>query len=231
MNCEVKPFQDCKSVTIDELKGHTSELLNQAAKDQQPLRVTMKDGKELLLFPQELLAPFCDNDFCLIVLSAMRYAMGRNTYMPLVVTDYIKRHIRLLDDKFLVLAANDIRRHFEDYGEYEPNPELWKDLLGELETEQRDRIIRPAKKSRDCPVCGTLLEIKSITDNEHSPNGFDVIAHCESCNSDYMWFCYKDGVMSEMKKVPVERGVVVGFSAILEYKFILLRRHPQQDLV
>lgn len=204
MNCEVKPFQDCKSVTIDELKGHTSELLNQAAKDQQPLRVTMKDGKELLLFPQELLAPFCDNDFCLIVPSAMRYAMGRNTYMPLVVTDYIKRHIRLLDGKFLALAADDIRRHFEDYGEYEPNTTLWQNLLETLETEQRDRITRPARKSRACPVCGLPLKVVSITENEHSPNGFDVIAHCELCDSDYMWFYYKDGVMSEIEKTPVE---------------------------
>lgn len=204
MNYEEKLFQDCKAITIDELKGHTSELLNQAAKDWQPLRVAMEDGKEFLLFPQELLAPLCDNDFRLIVLSAMRYAMGRNTYMPLVVTDYIKRHIRLLDDKFLVLAANDIRRHFGDYGEYEPNPALWQGLLETLETEQRDRITRPAKKSRLCPVCGMPLKVVSITENEHSPNGFDVIAHCERCNSDYMWFCYKDGVMSEIEKTPVD---------------------------
>ena len=192
MNCEVKPFQDCKSVTIDELKGHTSELLNQAAKDQQPLRVTMKDGKELLLFPQELLAPFCDNDFCLIVLSAMRYAMGRNTCMPLVVTDYIKRHIWLMDDKFLVLAANDIRRHFEDYGEYEPNSALWQKLLEALETERRDRITLPVRESRACPVCGVPLKVVSITGNEHSPHGFDVIAHCERYNSDYMWGTVKN---------------------------------------
>lgn len=204
MNYGEKPFQDRKSITIDELKGQTSELLDRATAERQPLRVSMKDGREFLLFPQELLNPLCDNDFRLIVLSAMRYAMGRDTYMPLVVTDYIKRHIWLLDDKFLVLAANDIRRHFEDYGEYEPNTALWQELLETLEAEQRDRITRPAKKSRACPVCGMPLKVVSITDNEHSPNGFDVIAHCESCNSDYMWFYYKDGVMSEMEKAPME---------------------------
>lgn len=204
MNYEVKPFQGCKSVTIDELKSRTSRLQNQATKERQPLRVAMEDGREFLMSPQELLAPLCDNDFRLIVLSAMRYAMGRNTYMPLVVAGYIKRHIRLLDDKFLVLAANDIRRHFGDYGEYEPNPELWQGLLETLEAEQRDRITRLAKKSRACPVCGMLLKVVSITENEHSPDGFDVIAHCESCNSDYMWFCYKDGVMSEIEKALVD---------------------------
>ena len=48
------------------------------------------------------------------------------------------------------------------------------------------------------------LKIKSVTGNEHSPNGFDVIAHCERCNSYYIWFCDKDGVMSELKKSPAE---------------------------
>ena len=201
----VKLFQDRKSITIDNLKGQTtSKLLNQVTKDQQPLRVTMKNGREFLLFPQKLLAPPCDNDFRLIVLSAMRHAMGRDTYMPLMVADYIKRHIRLPDDKSLVLAANDVRCYFEDYGEHELNTAHWQELLEALETERRDRITRSAKKSRACPVCGTLLEIKSIIDNEHSPNGVDVIAHCERCNSDYMWFCDKDGIMSELKKTPVE---------------------------
>ena len=204
MNYEVKPFQDRKSITIDELKGQTSELLDRATAERQPLRVSMKDGREFLLFPQELLAPLCDNDFRLIVLSAMRYAMGKNTYMPLVVTDYIKRNIQLLDDKFLALAANDIRRHFEDYREYEPNTALWQNLLEALEAEQGGRIIRPAKKIRACPVGGLPLKVVSITGNEHLPNGFDVSAHCERCNSDYMWFCYKDGVMSEIEKTPVD---------------------------
>ncbi len=86
----VKLFQDRKSITIDELKSQPSKLLELATKERLPLRVSMK----FLLFPQELLASLCDNDFRLIVLSAMRYAMGRNTYMPLVVTDYIKRHCR-----------------------------------------------------------------------------------------------------------------------------------------
>ena len=204
MNYEVRPFQDCKSVTIDELKGQTSELLDRATAERQPLRVSMKDGREFLLFPQELLNPLCDNDFRLIVLSAMRYAMGRDTYMPLMVADYIKRHIRLPDDKSLVLAANDVRCYFEDYGEHELNTALWQELLDELEAERRDRITRPARKSRACPVCGMPLKVVSITDNEHSPNGFDVIAHCERYSSDYTWFCGKDGIMSEMKKAPVE---------------------------
>ena len=200
MNYEASPFRDYESITIDELKDQANSLLNLVTEEQRPLRVCMNNGKEFLLFPQDLLTPICDSDFRLILLSAMRYAMGRNTYMPVVVSDYIKRHIQLLDDKFLVLAADEIRRHLGDYAEHESNSNLWQCLLGALETEQRERDTRQARKSISCPVCGGPLEVMSITDNQHSPGGFDVIAHCPNCHSDYEWFCDKDGGISDMKQ-------------------------------
>ena len=154
MNYDVKLFHDYETITIDDLKDKTNSLLNLMVEEQRPLRVCMNNGKEFLLFPQDLLAPVCDSDFRLILLSAMRYAMGRNTCMPMVVADYIKRHIQLLDDKFLVLAADEIRRHFEDYAEHELNPNLWQGLLDALETEQRERATCQARKIRSCPPCG-----------------------------------------------------------------------------
>lgn len=200
MNYEASPFRDYESITIDELKDQANSLLNLVTEEQRPLHVFMNNGTEFLLFPQELLAPICDSDFRLILLAAMRHAMGRNTCTPVVVANYIKRHLQLLDDKFLVLAADEIRRYLEDYAEHEPNPNLWQSLLGALETEQRARATRQARKSRSCPACGRPLEVMSITDNRHSPGGFDVIAHCQNCLADYEWFCDKDGGVSDMKQ-------------------------------
>ena len=185
MNYEVNSFQNYESITIDELKDQANSLMNLVTEEQRPLRVCMNNGKEFLLFPQDLLAPICDSDFRLILLSAMRYAMGRNTCMPMVVADYIKRHIQLLDDKFLVLAADEIRRHLEDYAEHELNSNFWQGLLDALETEQRERATREVRKTRPCPACGKPLEVMSIADNQHSPGGFDVIAHSRNCLSDY----------------------------------------------
>ena len=199
MNYEVNSFQNYESITIDELKDQANSLLNLVTEEQRPLRVCMSNGKEFLLFPQDLLSPICDSEFRLILLSAIRYAMGRNTYMPVVVSGYIKRHLRLLDDKFLALATDDIRQHLENYAEHEPNLNLWHGLLGALETEQRERATCRARKIRLCPACGKPLEVMSIADNQHSPGGFDVIAHCQNCHSDYEWFCDKDGSVSDMK--------------------------------
>jgi len=197
MNYEVNSFQNYESITIDELKDQANSLLNLVTEEQRPLRVCMNNGKEFLLFPQDLLSPICDSEFRLILLSAIRYAMGRNTYMPVVVSGYIKRHLRLLDDKFLALATDDIRQHLENYAEHEPNLNLWHGLLGALETEQRERATCRARKIRLCPDCGKPLEVMSIADNQHSPGG--LIAHCQNCHSDYEWFCDKDGSVSDMK--------------------------------
>lgn len=200
MNYESSPFRAYASISVDDLKDQANSLLNLVTEDQRPLRVFMDNGKECLLFPQDMLAPIFDPDFRLILLSAMRYAMGRKTHMPSVIADYIKRHLPHLDDKFLTLAANDIQRYLEDYAEHEANSDLWQNLLDALETEQRDRATRQARKIRPCPTCGKPLEIMSIADSWHSPSGFDVIAHCRNCHSDYEWFCDKNGSISDMKQ-------------------------------
>lgn len=200
MNYESSPFQDYASISVDDLKDQANSLLNLVTEEQRPLRVFMNNGKEFLLFPQDMLAPISDPDFRLILLSAMRYAMGRKTYMLSVVAEYIKRHLQLLDDRFLTLAVDDIRQHLEDYAEHEPNLNLWLGLLDALETERSDRGARQASKIRPCPTCGKPLEIMNIADSWHSPGGFDVIAHCRNCLSDYEWFCDKDGSISDMKQ-------------------------------
>ena len=200
MNYEIRPFEDYEAITLDELKDKTNSLLNLVTEELRPLTVTMGNGKEFLLFPRELLAPLYDHDFRMILLAAMRYAMGRNTFMPLMVVRYIRRYIRLLDAKTLTLAANDIRHHFEDYGEYEQNPNLWQGLLATLEAQQRGEVVPPEKIGRPCPACGAPLEVMSMADSWHTLGGFDVIAHCRSCDTDYEWYRDSDGNDSEMKR-------------------------------
>ena len=89
MNYEVNSFQNYESITIDELKDQANSLLNLVTEEQRPLRVCMNNGKEFLLFPQDLLAPICDSDFRLILLSAMRYAMGRIQDEISTVREYV----------------------------------------------------------------------------------------------------------------------------------------------
>lgn len=200
MYFETKPFHGYEAITVDELKDQTNSLLNLVTEELRPLTVTMENGKEFLLFPRELLAPLYDHDFRLILVAAMRYAMGKNTAISLTVAQYIRRYLRLLDTKTLTLAVNDIRSHLTDYGEREPNPDLWQSLLAILEAQQKGELSLPEETSRPCPSCGTPLEVMSIADSCLTSDGFDVIAHCRQCASNYEWYRGSDGNDSEMKR-------------------------------
>ena len=71
MNFDVKPFDEYESITLNDLKDQTNSLLNLVTEEQRPLRVSMKNGKEFLMFPQDLLAPLYDHDFRLIILLSL----------------------------------------------------------------------------------------------------------------------------------------------------------------
>lgn len=200
MYFETKPFHDYESITVDELKDQTNSLLNLVTEELRPLTVIMENRKEFLLFPRELLEPLYDHDFRLILVAAMRYAMGKNTAISMTVVRYIRRYFRLLDAKTLTLAINDIRSHLTDYGECEPNPDLWQRLLAILEAQQKGEFSLPEKSSRPCPSCGAPLEVMSIADSYLAAGGFDVIAHCRQCASSYEWYRDSDGNDSEMKR-------------------------------
>ena len=200
MYFETKPFHGYEAITIDELKDQTNSLLNLVTEELRPLTVTMENGKEFLLFPRELLNPLYDHDFRLILVAAIRYAMGKNTAIPLTVAQYIRRYLRLLDAKTLTLAINDIRSHLTDCGEHEPNPDLWQSLLVILEAQQKGKLPLSEKPSRPCPSCGAPLEIMSIADSCLTTGGFDVIAHCRQCTLNYEWFRDSEGNVSEMKR-------------------------------
>jgi len=49
-----------------------------------------------------------DKDFGTICLCAMRYALGRQTYMPGLVQDYIKAHIKEIDSNAISVMIRDI---------------------------------------------------------------------------------------------------------------------------
>ena len=49
-----------------------------------------------------------DNDFGIICLCAMRYALGRQSYMPSLVQDFIRGHIGEIDSGTIEIMIRDI---------------------------------------------------------------------------------------------------------------------------
>lgn len=62
---------------------------------------------------ENLAAPVLDEDYCDIVVSAVRYALPRHSYMPSLTRGYLKQHWPLLAKKHWCILR-DIREHYHD---------------------------------------------------------------------------------------------------------------------
>lgn len=77
-----------------------------------------------------------------MLISALRYALGRHTYIVEETCSYIKEHTELLDDRVISVMLRDINDHLEYYKKRDDSdlPSMWvcdknmiEDLRGFLE--------------------------------------------------------------------------------------------------
>lgn len=79
-----------------------------------------------------------DENFQEILVSAVRYALGRMTYIVGLTVDYIMPMIRNLDLKYINIMIDDIDRQRE-YG-MDMDKDEWMKLLGRLRAERERRL-------------------------------------------------------------------------------------------
>lgn len=97
----------------------------------------MRDGQ----FP--LMVDPSTDDFGCILTCAVRYAIGRETYMPKLVMDYIRPMIQRISNKSLWNLIRSVKEGAEFPGYGNPNidaPE-WEKFLHELRMEKRRREV------------------------------------------------------------------------------------------
>lgn len=75
-----------------------------------------------------------DEDFCTILICAIRYCLGRQTYMPSLVTEFIKPLLPQLDDKTLRVMRADITVT-ESFGNETIDKPVWMRFLDDIEQE------------------------------------------------------------------------------------------------
>lgn len=90
-----------------------------------------------------------DKDFGCMIISALRYAIRRSTYMPNIITDFIRRYITILDTNTLKTAIEDIESELA-CGDIN-DPALWSKLKEDLVAQQNyllyaDTISYPRKE-------------------------------------------------------------------------------------
>lgn len=92
-----------------------------------------------------------DRDLKDMLISALRYALPRHTYMVDLTCSYIKSHGELLDERVIDVMLRDIDEHLHGYkntnwdklpGSYKCDVETIEDLRRFLEDYAIDKIIR-----------------------------------------------------------------------------------------
>ena len=78
-----------------------------------------------------------DDDFGCIINSAVRYSLGRYTYMPSTVAEFVLKYLNYLDNKTIGVMIYDIDEALKN--EDLPLRKIWVELKSKLEIETYSR--------------------------------------------------------------------------------------------
>ena len=82
--------------------------------------------------------PICSENFGSILICAVRYALGRETYMPSIVIGFIRPLISKINNKTLFVLERDVRES-KSYGDPKIDKPDWLVFLAELQAEIQKR--------------------------------------------------------------------------------------------
>ncbi len=109
--------------------------------------ITEEDKHDLIICPAHWFDFQVDTDFNSIVICAVRYAIGRGTYMPDVVAGFVRRYMKALQTKTLHVLRKDIKAHL-DKPELSQR-DLWASLYSDLGEEILSRELPEKDTGRD----------------------------------------------------------------------------------
>ena len=105
----LQPIEEMKRISPQELADNLDEILDTVTKENIGFVIEDANGaNDVVLCPAKWFNFCYDEDFGCIINSALRYAIGRHTYMPGVVRDFIRKYMDVLDAKTLFVAIRDI---------------------------------------------------------------------------------------------------------------------------
>lgn len=131
--------ENMRTVTRSELRKSFSQLLDQVAEDETAVMITGRQKKRLVLCPAKWFDPYEDAEFGMIVTCAIRYAIGRMTYMPSVVCEFTLQYLQMLDSKTIYVIIRDITETMERWQGELADSELWLNLKAKAEEEKARR--------------------------------------------------------------------------------------------
>jgi hypothetical protein len=109
----IQPLDQMARISRTELGEKLDEILDKVDKDNVGFVITDEGKDDLVLCPIRWMKCIYDDDFGCIINSALRYAIGRHTYMPSVVMEFVRKYLSVLDSKTICVMIEDIEREAE----------------------------------------------------------------------------------------------------------------------
>ena len=127
----LQPVETMKRVSREDLAEKFDELIETVNKNNVGFVITDKGKDDLVLCSAEWFNVYYDDDFGCIINSAVRYSLGRSSYMPGVTAGFVLKYIMILDTRTITVMIKDIERDLEN--ENLPYRDTWVSLKYALE--------------------------------------------------------------------------------------------------
>lgn len=123
--------ENMERISRQHLCDNLDSILETVSQENIGFVITDAGKDDLVLCPASWLSPLVSDGFGCIVNSAVRYSLGRDTYMPDVAVQFILDHMNLLDLRTVTVMYRDIQKALES--ENLPHRETWVSLMYALE--------------------------------------------------------------------------------------------------
>ena len=127
----LQPVETMKRVSREELAEKLDDLLEVVNKENVGFVITNEGKDDLVLCPAKWFDLYYDDDFGCIINSAVRYSLGRSSYMPSTTVKFVLKYLMVLDVRTITVMIEDIDRSLVD--EQLPYKDTWLSLKFALE--------------------------------------------------------------------------------------------------
>ena len=127
----LQPVETMKRVSREELAEKLDDLLEVVNKENVGFVITNEGKDDLVLCPAKWFDLYYDDDFGCIINSAVRYSLGRSSYMPSTTVKFVLKYLMVLDVRTITVMIEDIDRSLVD--EQLPYKDTWLSLKYALE--------------------------------------------------------------------------------------------------
>lgn len=127
----LQPTEQMDRISRQYVGEHLDEIIERIDKEDIGFVITDENKKDLVICPAKWFSYCFDDDFGCIINSAVRYALGRETYMPWVVAEFVKKYMKILNEKTIDVILRDIKMFLEDDKNL-ARQDVWTGLYNEL---------------------------------------------------------------------------------------------------